>query len=87
MPTYLDDLVPATGHNDGNGGVRGEANARHPITVTFILDGILAYTKGIPQLHSLVSRSRNDLPVVWRESNAQHIIGVSVEVSRRLLPG
>ena len=37
MRTYLDHLVPATGHNDGVAAVGGEAHAGHPLRVALVL--------------------------------------------------
>ena len=36
---HLDDLVPASRHNQGSASVGGEANARHPVGVSIILVG------------------------------------------------
>ncbi|KAJ6289222.1 hypothetical protein OIU76_025100 [Salix suchowensis] len=47
------------------------------------LNGVLAFTKSIPQLDCLIPGSRNDLPVIYRESNRQHILGVANESASR----
>ncbi len=44
---------------------------------TYYLDCVFADTQGVPQLDALVSGARHDLTVVGRESNTQHILGVS----------
>jgi len=73
---HLDNLVPASRNDDGVLVVRREANAGDPFAVTVILDGILAAAKGVPQLDGIVPGARDDLPIVCREGNAQHILGV-----------
>lgn len=42
--TYLDKLVPAGGDNDGVLGVGREADARDPLGVALVGDGVLAVT-------------------------------------------
>lgn len=37
VESYLDQLVPATGHDDGVAAIRGETHARHPLRVALIL--------------------------------------------------
>jgi hypothetical protein len=51
-----------------------EADAGHPIGVSFFLDGVLALGKGVPQLDGLVPAARDDLTVVNRESHAEDIL-------------
>jgi len=75
----LDLLVPATGDNQGIGGVGGETNTADPLAVTLVFDGVLALTEGVPKTDGLIARSRDDLSVVSGESNAQNILGVSNE--------
>jgi len=77
----LDDLVPASGDNDGVGGVGREADAGDPLGVTILLDGELALTEGVPQLDGLVAGSRDDLTVVGREGNREDIVGVADEAT------
>ena len=48
---------------------------------TLISDGVLAFTKGVPQLDGLVSRPRNDLSVVNGEGNGENVLGVADESS------
>jgi hypothetical protein len=78
---YLDDLVPASGDNDGVGGVGREADAGDPLGVTILLNGELALTEGVPQLDGLVAGSRDDLTVVGREGNREDIVGVTDEAT------
>ena len=52
----LDQLVPASRHDDGVGGHWGEADAGHPLRVTIGLgNGVLALADGVPQLDGLVA--------------------------------
>lgn len=46
---YLDQLVPASGDNDGVGGDRAEAHAGHPLSVAiWVTNGVLALSQGVP---------------------------------------
>jgi len=72
----LDQLVPTSRNNDGGSSV-AESNAGNPLGVSLILDGVLALSEGVPQLHGLISGSRNDLSVISREGNGEDILGVS----------
>ena len=49
--------------------------------MAFVLDGVLAHSQGVPQLDGLVAGSRHDLPVVGREGNGEHILGVADKTS------
>jgi hypothetical protein len=64
---YLDQLVPAAGHNHGVLGVGAESNARSPLSVALVSDCVLAVTESVPQLDGAVTRTRDDLSVVGRE--------------------
>ena len=77
----LDKLVPA-GRHDGRSGllVRGEAHAGNPLGVTILLDGVLALTKGVPELDGAVTRTGHDLTVVGRERHGKHVLGVTLEL-------
>lgn len=44
-------------------------------------NGELAFTEGVPQFDGLVTRTRNNLSVISRESNAENILVVSAEDS------
>mmetsp|Transcript_11550 Transcript_11550/g.15603 ORF Transcript_11550/g.15603 Transcript_11550/m.15603 type:complete len:292 (+) Transcript_11550:257-1132(+) len=77
----LDELVPASRHDDGGSQGRREANARDPLGVALLDDGVLALTKGVPQLDGLVARTRDDLSVVSREGNREDILGVAHEAA------
>ena len=75
--TYLDELVPAGGDNDGVLGVGAESDARDPLGVALLADGVLAVTEGVPQLDRSVARARDDLSVVGREGDGEDVVGVA----------
>lgn len=79
--TYLDELVPAGGDNDGVLGVGGEADARDPLGVALVGDGVLAVTEGVPQLDGAVTGSGDDLTVVGGEGDGQNVVGVADETA------
>lgn len=70
----LDGTIPTARHNHGVGVVGRESDARNPVGVTLILDGVLALSQGVPQLDGLVSGARNDLTVVDREGDRQDVL-------------
>lgn len=76
---YLNIFVPATRDNDGVRVVGREPDAGHPIRVSLVLNSVLALCKGVPKLNRLVAGTRHNLPVVSRESNAHHVLGVILE--------
>lgn len=76
---YLDELVPASGDNDGVLGVGAEANAGNPLGVALVGDGVLAVTEGVPQLDGAVTGTGDDLTVVGGERDGQNIVGVADE--------
>lgn len=77
--TYLDELVPAGGDNHGILGVGAEANAANPLGVALLGDGVLAVTKSVPELDGAVARAGNNLAVVGREGDGEHIVSVANE--------
>ncbi len=79
--TYLDELVPARGDNDGVLGVGREADAGHPLGVALLGDGVLAVTEGVPQLDCPVARARDDLAVVGGEGDGEDVVGVADEAA------
>lgn len=72
--TNLDGAVPPSRHNDGVSMIGRESHARHPVTVSIILNGVLALSKGVPQLDGLVPRTRDNLSVVYREGHGEDIL-------------
>jgi len=69
---YLNKAVPSTRNNEWNRLRRAETDARDPLGVSLSFstsDGVLALSKGVPEFDSLITRSRNNLTVVNRESN------------------
>ena len=73
---YLDVFIPSTRDDDGVRVVGREPNAGHPVGVTLLLDGVLALSKGVPQLDGLVAGSRDNLTIVSGESHAHNILGM-----------
>ena len=95
---YLHELVPATGNNDGVLGVRRETDARRPLGVALLGDGVLAVTEGVPELDAAVTGSGDDLTVVGGEGDGENVVGVADEAAgggtggelpeaERLVPG
>ena len=76
---HLDILVPSSGHNDGVLVVGREPHAGDPVLVAILLDGVLALGKSVPQLDGLVPGGGHDLPVVSREGDGEHVLGVVLE--------
>jgi hypothetical protein len=52
-----------------------------PLRVTLLLDVKLALSQSVPELDRLVSRGRDDLPVVSRERDREDVGGVTDESS------
>lgn len=75
--TYLDDLVPTSGDNDGVLRVGAEANAADPLGVTVVGDVELALAKCVPELDGAVTRARDNLTVVGGEGDREDIGGVA----------
>merc|ERR1719147_75086 len=76
---HLDVLVPTSGHNDGVLVVGAEPNTADPVSVSILLDGVLALSQGVPQLDGLVPGSGDNLPIVCRESHGEHVLSVVLE--------
>ncbi len=60
---HLDELVPTARNDQGVLSGGREADARHPLTVAILgvgrgADGVLAVTKGVPQLDGLRGRKK-----------------------------
>lgn len=79
--THLDELVPASRDDDGVLGVGGEADARDPLGVALVGDGVLAVTEGVPELDGSVARTRDDLTVVGGERDGKDVVGVADEAA------
>lgn len=77
----LDDSVPSSGNDDWIAGRWRESDVGNPVSVAIISDGVLALSKGVPQLDRLVARSGNDLSVVSGESNRKNVLGVGDELA------
>ena len=81
VTTDLDELVPAAGNNDGVLGVGAEADARNPLGVALLGDGVLAVTEGVPELDGAVARAGDDLTVVGGEGDGENVVGVANEAA------
>lgn len=79
--TYLNELVPTSGNNDGVLGVRGEANAGNPLGVALVSDGELAVTEGVPELDGAITRTRDDLAVIGGEGHGENVAVVPNEAA------
>lgn len=79
--TDLDELVPAAGNNDGVLRVGAEADARNPLGVALLRDGVLAIAEGVPELDGAVARAGDDLAVVGREGDGENVVGVANEAA------
>lgn len=79
--TDLDELVPAGGDNDRVLGVGAETDARSPLGVALLGDGVLAVTESVPELDGSVARTGDDLAVVGREADGKDVVGVADESS------
>jgi len=79
----LDKTVPSTRDNERYRLGRRESDARNPLSVTFRVatDGVLALSKSVPKTDSSVTRSRNNLTIVDRESNGEDILFVTYKTT------
>lgn len=84
---YLDELVPASGDDDGVLWVGREAHARDPLGVALVGDSVLAVTEGVPQLDGAVTGAGNDLAVVGGEGDGKDVVGVSDKATGGLASG
>jgi len=84
----FDKTVPSTGDDEGNLNGRGEPHAGNPLGVSLSIssgiNGVFAFSKGVPELDGLITCSGNDLTVVYGESNREDILGVSNETTSGL---
>mmetsp|Transcript_32150 Transcript_32150/g.44058 ORF Transcript_32150/g.44058 Transcript_32150/m.44058 type:complete len:224 (+) Transcript_32150:331-1002(+) len=85
---HLNQFIPSSRDNQRFGtiltnrsNIGGKSDTADPLTVTVILNGVLANSKSVPQFDGLVARSRDNLAVVSGESNTQHILLVSNELA------
>ena len=62
---------------------RAEPHARNPLRVTrgISSNSVLALSKSVPKLNSLITGSRNNLTVIDREGYREDILGVSNEAT------
>lgn len=81
MISYLDELVPTRGDNDGVLGVGAESHAGNPLSVALVGDGVLAVAEGVPELDCAVAGTGNDLSVVGGEGDGEDVVGVANEAA------
>jgi len=84
--------VPSTRDDEWNLYRWGESYTGNPLGVSLSLssstvNGVLALSKSIPKLDGLITGSRNNLSVVYRESNRENILGVSDKLGDGLSVG
>jgi len=82
----FDQAIPSTGDDEWHLNRGGEANTGDPFIMTVIvgssgINGVLAFTEGIPELDGLISRSGDDLTVVDGEGDTEYILGVTYETT------
>ena len=82
----LDQTIPSTGDNEWHLDGGGEADTGDPLIVTVVVsssgvNGVLAFTEGVPELDGLISGSGDDLTVVNGEGNTEDILGVPYETT------
>lgn len=58
---------------------RAESHLRNPVNVVVLFSRHFAFTKGIEELDSSFGTSREDLPVIRRESNCEDLLLVTDE--------
>lgn len=77
MVTYLHEFVPSSRHNDRVLWVGAEPHTADPLRMTFISDGKLAVSQGVPQLDRAVAGPGHNLTVVGGEGDGENVIGVA----------
>jgi len=75
----LDKTIPAARDSNRVGSIRREGNIRNPLAVT--VEGVFAFTKGVPELDKTITTARHDLTVVSREGNTKNILSVTNEAT------
>merc|ERR1719495_1484885 len=83
----LDILVPTSGDNDGILIVGREPDARHPVLMTVLLDGVFTLCQSVPQFDGFVPSCGDDLSVVCGESHGEDVLGVVFEPTSGLPSG
>ena len=71
---YLDVFIPTARNNDGVLVVRRKPDARHPLSVTLLLNSVFTLGQSVPQLDGLVPRSGDNLPIISGKGHAQNIM-------------
>jgi len=75
----LDGSIPRSRDDNWVSGVVIESNAGNPVKMWILVDGELANTIDVPDLDALVDGARDDLSVIWGESNREDILSVTKE--------
>lgn len=70
----FDSTIPTAWNNDWIAVVWWETNAWNPVRVTFILDGVFAFSQSVPQFDGFVTGTGHDLTIVNAESDRQNIL-------------
>ena len=78
---YLNQFIPSGADDDWVLRVGRKANARNPVSVALIGDGVFAISQSVPQLDCSVPRTGDDLAVVCREGNGKDVVGVANKCS------
>jgi len=75
---HLNSAVPRRRHNSRLKRARAETHTANPIRMSIaVLNGVLAFSKGVPQFDRAVTRRRHDLTVVDGERHGEDVLGVS----------
>ena len=75
----LDDLIVTAG--DHARGLSGgdEAHAADPIVVTLLIEGVLAFTEGVPELDVAITTAGHDQTVIGGEADGEDVLAVTNE--------
>jgi len=74
---HLDGLVPWGSHNECWWFLVEELNAGNSISVLVLVDGVFAFTLGVPDLDLVVKTTGDDLSVVLTDADGENILGVT----------
>merc|ERR1719295_857199 len=82
-PTNTNPIIVSAGDDDGVGVGWRETDAGDPFGMSFLLDGVFADAESVPQFDGAIAGAGDDLSVVSGEGDAEDVLGVSDESSRR----
>jgi hypothetical protein len=80
----FDNFVPTTGDEQRGRKIGRETDTGNPVSVAIIGDGVLAFTKSVPQLQLVIAGTGNNLTVVSAEGNTGNITSVADEAASSL---